>query len=216
MDKFSENKLKQFSNFAGKYNTGKYAGREGFNKLAYELLAIFDCQGLPGAIVNYEITAEDVDTKTNLDAETTFDAMNQATKAVANLSDRYKKIAVRAEDARKSLATSADVIRRRSKMYIPLPSPILPPAGEGAAPHDEAQRDHLQPLRRRLDTESARRRPHQDDEMHDRRAADRQDGGGHHQDADAGEAKADGPPGDDPPVMKNITHANTKFGRQTW
>ena len=39
MDKFSENKLKQFSNFAGKYNTGKYAGREGFNKLAYELLA---------------------------------------------------------------------------------------------------------------------------------------------------------------------------------
>ena len=28
MDKFSENKLKQFSNFAGKYNTGKYAGRE--------------------------------------------------------------------------------------------------------------------------------------------------------------------------------------------
>ena len=206
MDKYSQHDLKQFVHFASKYNTGKYAGGEGWTKLAYDLLAIFDCQGLPGAIVNYLITKEDVDTLTNVDAETTHDAMNQATKAVAELSDAYKELVVKAEDARQSLATSAQVLRRRSQMNIQPPLSPIPSAGAGAAPRDEALGDDYRSSARQPVPEAAGRRPPpQDNDLHKRRAADRRDGEGHHQDADVGEAKADGPLGADLP--ENEQHA---------
>ena len=50
----SNTTLKNFSALAGKYNTGKYLGRDGWSKLAYEVRSRFECQGLPGAIVNYK------------------------------------------------------------------------------------------------------------------------------------------------------------------
>ena len=58
----SNTTLKDFSALAGKYNCSKYEGRTGWAKLAYELRSRLECQGLPGAIVNYKITKEDVDT----------------------------------------------------------------------------------------------------------------------------------------------------------
>ena len=70
------------SRFANKYNRGHYAGREGWEKLSYDLKAAFVNQGLQGAILGYKITKEDIDVHSNSGADEAYESALKAKKAM--------------------------------------------------------------------------------------------------------------------------------------
>ena len=110
----SNTTLKDFSALAGKYNHSKYEGRAGWTKLAYELRSRLECQGLPGAIVNYKITKEDVDTPgAGDDADAARQQHREAQDVLYKLASDFQKQLAKRRRHCKSLASS----RRKSRRF---------------------------------------------------------------------------------------------------
>ena len=110
----SNTTLKDFSALAGKYNHSKYEGRAGWAKLAYELRSRLECQGLPGAIVNYKITKEDVDTPgAGDDADAARQQHREAQDVLYKLASDFQKQLAKRRRHCKSLASS----RRKSRRF---------------------------------------------------------------------------------------------------
>ena len=119
MDK-SNREQRLLSRFANKYNSGQYEGRSGWDKLSYELRAAFDQQGLQGAIVNYKITKEDVETITSADADEAYATADKAKKAIVQYGKQFEKQIAAYNRARESLAIS----RRRATACMQSMTPI--------------------------------------------------------------------------------------------